>query len=375
MLPTNSITTTISDKIISYFSISLLEKGKRMGGMRTFVIRRLLLLIPTLIGVSLLIFAVSQAFSPEQRAAAFIRSEPHQPDVVPNIIKKYHLDDPFYIQYYYWMGRVLRGDFGISAWAHIPVLTAIFQGIPASFELVMLSIPITIILGIYLGVLSAVHRDTIIDHATRFLAIIGWSLPTFWIALTLVAIFYGQLGWVTAGRLSPAAETFATNPANFTKYTGVYTIDGILNGQLWITVDALKHVILPAITLTTIQIALIIRVMRSSMLEALSKGYTILARAKGLSRNEVINKHARRNALIPVVTLSGILAAGMLTGVVITETCFNYKGVGYFAAHAAMQLDIPGILGFAMFTGIVFVIANLIVDILYAFVDPRIRLG
>jgi len=112
MLLTYSSTTTISDKIISYFSISLLEKGKRMGGMRTFVIRRLLLLIPTLIGVSLLIFAVSQAFSPEQRAAAFIRGEPHQPDVVPNIIKKYHLDDPFYIQYYYWMGRVLRGDLG-----------------------------------------------------------------------------------------------------------------------------------------------------------------------------------------------------------------------------------------------------------------------
>ena len=345
-----------------------------MGGMRTFVIRRLLLLIPTLIGVSLLIFAVSQAFSPEQRAAAFIRGEPKQPDVVPNTIKKYHLNDTFYMQYYYWMERVLHGDLGISTYARIPVMTAILQGIPATFELVMLAIPITIILGIYLGVLSAVHRDTIIDHATRFLAIIGWSLPTFWIALTLVAIFYGQLGWVTAGRLSPAAEGFATS-GNFTRYTGVYTIDGILNGQLWITLDALKHVILPAITLTTIQIALIIRVIRSRMLESLSKGYTILARAKGLSRNEVINKHARRNALIPVVTLSGLLAAGMLTGVVITETCFNYKGVGYFAAHSAMQLDIPGILGFAMFTGVVFVIANLIVDVLYAVVDPRIRLG
>ena len=345
-----------------------------MGGMRTFIIRRLLLLIPTLIGVSLLIFAVSQAFTPEQRAAAYIRGEPKQPDVIPNIIKKYHLNDTFYMQYYYWMSRLLQGDLGISTWAHIPVATAILQGIPASFELVMLSIPITIILGIYLGVLSAVHRDTIIDHATRFLAIIGWSLPTFWLALMLISVFYGQLGWIGTGRLSAAAETFATS-GSFIRYTGVYTFDGILNGQLWITIDALKHLILPAITLTIIQIALIIRVMRSSMLEALSKGYTILARAKGLSINEVVNKHARRNALIPVVTLSGLLAAGMLTGVVITETCFNYKGLGYFAAHAAMQLDIPGILGFAMFTGIVFVIANLVVDVLYAFVDPRIRLG
>lgn len=344
-----------------------------MGEMRTFIIRRLLLMIPTLIGVTLLIFAVTQVFSPAQRAATYIRGEPKTPDVIPRIIKKYHLDDPVYLQYYHWMGRLLRGDLGISTWARIPVTKAIFQAIPATFELVVFSIPTTIILGVYLGVLSAVHRDKMIDHVTRFVAIIGWSLPTFWFALLLIAIFYGQLGWVSTGRLGHDAFMYAISPS-FTRYTGVYTIDGILNGQLWITLDALKHIILPVVTLTVVQIALIIRVMRSSMLEALGKGYIVMARAKGISTNEVINKHARRNALIPVVTLSGILAAGLLCGVVITETCFDYKGLGHFAAHAAMQLDLAGVLGFALFTGIMFVTANLAVDVLYAFVDPRIRL-
>jgi peptide/nickel transport system permease protein len=163
--------------------------------------------------------------------------------------------------------------------------------------------------------------------------------------------------------------------AGWNKYTGLYTVDGILNGRLDVALDAIKHLILPVITLTTVQIALIIRVMRSSMLEALNKGYIVTARAKGLAKKVVINKHARRNALIPIVTLSGIMAAGMLTGVVITESVFALHGLGEFAASAATQLDIASVLGFALLSGFVFVIANLIVDIVYAFVDPRIRLA
>jgi len=358
-----------------YKLVASIFSPRRMGmRLRTFIIRRALLMIPTLIGVTLLIFAITQMFTPEQRAASFLSGEPRRPDVIPRIIQTHHLDDPIYIQYYHWMSRVLQGDLGFSSYSHLPVLASLLQATPATIELVMFAIPITIIMGVYLGVVSAVHRDTIIDHATRFLSIIGWSLPTFWLALILLAIFYGQLNWVSAGRLSFEQMRFVASES-FTKYTGIYTIDGILNGQLWITLDALKHLILPVITLTIVQIALIVRVMRSSMLEALGKGYTILARAKGLSDDQVVNKHARRNALIPIATLSGILAAGMLTGVVITETCFNYMGLGHFAANAAMQLDIPGVLGFSLFTGIVFVIANLLVDIIYVFLDPRMRLG
>ncbi len=342
-------------------------------GMRAYIIRRILLFIPILIGVTLLIFGVLQFFTPEERASAYITGTPKDPSVIYRIIDKYHLDDPIHIQYYHWMTRILKGNLGIAQSAgNIPVSVALLQGIPATFELVIFSIPSIVLVGVYLGVKSAVHRDKLIDHSTRIISIIGWSLPTFWSALILIAIFYGGLGWISTGRLSNEAYGMVTS-TDFVRYTRINSIDGLLNGQLWITVDALKHLILPVANLTIVSIALIIRVMRSSMLEELSKGYIITAKAKGLTNSEVINKHARRNALIPVVTLTGILTAGLLTGVVITETVFNYKGLGYFAAHAALQMDIPSVLGFALFVGLMFGVANLIVDITYAYIDPRIR--
>ncbi|MEA2089944.1 MAG: ABC transporter permease [Thermoproteota archaeon] len=344
--------------------------------MRAFIIRRTLLVIPILIGVTLLIFSILQLFTPEQRAASYVVGTPRRPEVVQKIIDKYHLDAPVHVQYFYWLNEVLHGNLGIAGpnAGNMPVLTAMVQAFPATFELVIFSIPSTVLLGIYLGVKSAVNRDKPIDHATRVLSIIGWSLPTFWFALILIAVFYGGLGWVSTGRLSNEAFQVVTS-SGFVRYTGVNSVDGLLNGQLWITVDALKHIILPVLCLTIVQVALIIRVMRSSMLEALGKGYIITARAKGLTKNEVVNKHARRNALIPVVTLSGILAAGLLCGVVITETCFDYMGLGYYAAHAAMQIDIPSVLGFSLFVGVMFTFANLIVDVTYAYIDPRIRLA
>jgi len=342
-------------------------------GMKAYIVRRLLLFIPTLLGVTMLIFAVLQLFTPEERAAAYLMGPPKNPGDVYRIIEKYHLADPIYIQYYYWLTRALSGDLGIARSAgNIPVSAALFQGIPATFELVIFSIPSIVFLGIYLGVKSAVNRDKAPDHIIRIFSIIGWSLPTFWSALILIAIFYGGLGWVSTGRLSNEAYAVVTSP-NFIRYTRINTIDGILNGQLWITIDALEHLILPVINLTIVSVALIVRVMRSSMLEELSKGYVLTAKAKGLSDKIVINKHVKRNALIPVVTVAGILTAGLLTGVVITETVFNYKGIGYFAAHAALQMDVPSVLGFALFVGLVYSVANLIVDITYAYIDPRIR--
>lgn len=343
-------------------------------GMRAYIIRRILLLIPILIGVTLLIFGILQFFTPAERAAAYITGTPRRPEeVIPRIIQKYHLDDPIHLQYFYWLTRVLRGDLGIAASAgNLPVSTAILRGIPATFELVVLSIPCIVLFGIYLGVKSAVNRDKAVDHATRVFSIIGWSLPTFWSALILIAIFYGGLGWVSTGRLSNQAYGMVTSP-EFIRYTRINTIDGLLNGQLWITIDALKHLILPVTNLTIVSIALIVRVMRSSMLEELSKGYVTTAKAKGLTGDQVVNRHARRNALIPVVTLTGVLTAGLLCGVVITETVFDYKGLGYFAAHAALQMDIPSVLGFALFVGLMFGVANLVVDVAYAYIDPRIR--
>jgi len=342
-------------------------------GLRSYIIRRLLLTIPTLIGVTLLIFAVTQFFSPKARASVYMTS-PNQWKDVDLIIAQYHLNESFFIQYRAWIEQIMRGNFGVSKTYDMPVVQALWKRFPATLELVIFSVPLTILLGVYLGVQSAVHQNKVIDHVTRSLSIIGWSLPTFWFAILLLALFYAQTGWFPPERLGIAANTLVKS-TDFTRHTGLNTVDGLLNGQLWITLDALRHLVLPVVTLTVVQIALIIRIMRSSMLEALSKGYMVTARAKGLSKSTVINKHARRNALIPVVTVTGILAAGMLTGVVITETVFALHGLGEFAAFAATQLDIAAVLGFALLSGIVFIFANLIVDIAYAYVDPRIRLG
>ncbi|HDN62395.1 ABC transporter permease [Candidatus Bathyarchaeota archaeon] len=341
--------------------------------LKHYIIRRFLLLIPTLIGVTLLIFAVIQLFSPVERAALYIR-DPRQARDLPGIIKKYHLDEPVYVQYYYWLREVLRGNLGYSKSVNMPVLDAILNFFPATIELVLYSAPLIVLLGIKLGVLAAIHKDRAVDHLTRISSIIGWSLPSFWLGILLLAMFYGQLGIFPPERLGTEASVYVNSP-NFIRYTKINTIDALLNGQLWIFIDALKHLVLPVTSLTIQIVALIVRIMRSSMLEALNKGYVLAARAKGLEERDVIYKHARKNALIPVFTVTGILLAGMLTGVIITETVFNYKGIGYWAAHAATQLDIPAVLGFALLAGVIFVLTNLIVDILYAYIDPRVRLG
>jgi peptide/nickel transport system permease protein len=335
-------------------------------------------MIPTLIGVTILIFAVMQLFTPEQRASLYITSEKQLANI-EGIIRQYHLNESVLTQYVDWMSQILQGNLGFSHTARAPVLSAILRKLPATIELVMWSIPITILLGIYLGIQSAVHRDKTVDQVTRIVAIIGTSLPSFWLGIMLIAIFFAGLGWFPPERIGSHAFNYINLSGQWKSYTSIMLIDGLLNGQPWISLDSLRHIVLPTITLVTIQIALIVRVMRSSMLEALGKGYIISAKAKGLSNTEVINKHARRNALIPVMTLAGLLTAGMLTGVTITETVFNIDGIGRWAALAAggggAVPDVPAVLGFALFAGIIYVISNLVVDILYAYVDPRIRLG
>ncbi len=347
-------------------------------GLLEFVIRRSLLIIPTLIGVILLIFAVTQLFTPEQRATLYITTERQMRDI-EEIVRQYRLRESIFTQLIGWSSQVLQGNLGYSKTGGGPVLSVMLRKMPATFELVICSIPITILLGIYLGVISAVHRDKAIDQITRTASIIGWSLPSFWLGIMLIAIFFLGLGWFPPERIGAQAFEYIYLSGKWHPYTGLFMIDGLLNGQPWISLDALRHIVLPTITLVTIQIALIVRVMRSSMLEALGKGYITAAKAKGLTNKEVVNKHARRNALIPTMTVSGLLTAGMITGVTITETVFNIDGLGRWAAAAAggggTVPDVPAVLGFALFTGIVYVVANLIVDIMYAYIDPRIRLG
>jgi len=342
--------------------------------LRAYIIRRLLLLIPVLVGVTLLVFAITQLFSPVERASLYATSA-KQVENVSGLIAKYGLDKPFYVQYWTWINQIARGNFGWSKAVSMSVKDAFLQFLPATVELALFSAPLIILMGILLGRAAAAHKDRPIDHFSRLLAIIGWSLPTFWLGLILLMIFYGYFkGLLPAERLSAQVNLYVHSP-QFINYTHLNTIDAILNWNGRVLLDALRHLVLPVITLTVVQMAFVMRIMRSSMLESLGKGYIIAARAKGLSEKVVISKHAQRNALIPVLTITGYIFAGLMNGVVITETVFNYKGIGWWFWQSAFHLDIPGVLGFVLFNGVLFVLTNLVVDLLYAWVDPRVRLG
>lgn len=341
--------------------------------MTHYIIRRLLILPIILIGLSILIFAMLQMLDPIERAALYVSSPPKNPTALAEIVQKYGLDQPFYLQYLRWLDQVVHGDLGWSKTAQEPVLQAIATYFPKTLELALWSFIPIIVIGIWLGIQAAIHHDHFIDQAARIFSIIGYSFPTFVFGLLMLMIFYAAWQWFPPGQLSDWASAIVYS-ASFHRYTGLNTIDALLNMQPDIFLDALRHLFLPALTLAYVNWALILRVMRSSMLEVISQDYITTARAKGLSEREVLNRHAKPNAMIPIATLGGLLLVGLLNGVVITETVFNYHGMGWWAANAALNFDAISILGIALFDGALLIVANLGVDILYAYLDPRIRL-
>jgi len=314
-------------------------------------------------------------FSPERRAAAYVQS-PQQAQNIPGIIKQYGLNQSFYVQYKHWTSQTLSGNFGWSLVAAQPVWDAFCQYFPITFELNLYAVPLTLLIGIYLGTLSGIHRGSAIDHFTRIIAIIGWSLPTFLFALILLMVFYGYLGWFGTGIISDDFQLYLLNHTDeFIRYTGLYTIDGILNFNGAIFLDALKRLVLPVATQVFVVVALLMRITRSSMIEELSKDYITTARAKGADNKTVYYKHARKNALIPTITVSGQLVALSMEGSVAVEIVFNRHGMGWWLVSSATQLDMPVLMFMCMFMGFVFVVSNLVCDLLIAWLDPRIRLS
>ena len=340
--------------------------------MLKFIGKRLALLPLVMFGVTVLLFALLQFLSPEMRAALYVK-DPRQLSALESVIQKYHLRDPVYVQYGVWLKQVVHGDLGYSETAKLPVADAIRAFFPATLELTFVSFIPIIVIGIWFGTLSAVHKDKFLDHVSRFVAITGYSLPSFVLGLLLLMVFYGKMHMFAPGRYSLGVDELV-HQDSFRHITGMLTVDALLNGQFAAAWDLLKHLFLPAVTLIYIEVALLLRITRSSMLEELGKDYVRTARAKGLPEDIVIHKHARKNAMIPVVTLSSLLFVGLLGGVVITETVFDFPGIGRWGVNAAQQLDIPAVLGSALLSAILFVSANLISDVLYAFVDPRIRI-
>ncbi len=353
--------------------------------MLAYIARRLLMLPVILTAVTILIFALLSLLTPYERASLYVSDIPKNTGALDGIIVKYGLDDPAPVQYWYWLvgrkdsdtgelrGGVLRGNLGWSKTGKGDVAEVIGRRLPATVELALWAGIPMILIGIWLGVVSAINHNRLMDQVLRVFSIIGYSIPVFVFGLLVLIIFYAKLGWFPPGRLSDWAAQIVQSGA-FHSYTRMYTLDALLNGRFDIFVDALKHLILPVITLAYLNWAYLLRVTRSSMLDVLRQDYMTTARAKGLVESVVIRRHAVPNALIPVVTIGALTLIGLLNGVVITETIFNFPGMGSFLSEAALSLDVISVLGFTLFGSFILVAGNLIVDVLYGVIDPRIRL-
>jgi len=327
-------------------------------------------------GVSILVFSLVMMMSPFSRLALYIKDPDalkQGPEELAQMVTDLGLDDPVWVQYGRWMNEVIHGNFGWSESARQPVIDAIVHLLPATAELTLFAAFPVVLIGIWLGKKAAVHQNDTIDHVTRVTAIVGWSFPTFVFGILMLLLFYSMQRWFPPGRLSLWASRIVFSEG-FTSYTGMYTVDALLNGDFRVLGDALRHLVLPVVTLSYVSWAMILRLMRSSMLEELHQDYVVTARSKGLSERVVVSKHAQRNALLPVTTVACLMVANLMNGVVVTETIFNFRGLGAFAATAAVQLDVPSILGFCLFNGVLLVLTNLVADILYATFDPRVRL-
>jgi ABC-type dipeptide/oligopeptide/nickel transport system permease component len=353
--------------------------------MTAYLLRRLLVVPFTLFGMSVVVFVFVQFLDPESRAAYYLQNPPKNPAVLEGIIKRYGLRDPIPQQYWNWMfgkadpetgeveGGLLRGNFGYSRFSVRPVAELMRLRFPATLELALYSLAPILFLGIWLGVRTALDHNRGIDQTVRIVSIVCYSIPGFVLGLMLLMVFYAQLKLFPVGRISDWVRLEELN-GTFALRTGMYTVDSLLAGRPDIWWDAVRHLVLPVTTLSFISTAAFLRITRSSVLEALHQDYIVTARAKGLGNDALVYRHALPNALLPVVTYAGLIAAGLMSGVVVTETIFQFQGMGYAAAEAASQFDIVTVLGFTMLAGVSMIAVNLAVDILYARVDPRIQL-
>jgi peptide/nickel transport system permease protein len=279
---------------------------------------------------------------------------------------KYGLDLPLWQRYLIFLQGLLRGDLGMSIASQRPVLDDIAQFAPATLELATAGFLLSLIVGIPLGILAAVRRDSWIDHLARVISLVGVSSPTFWLAFIMLAVFYGGLEIAPGpGRLDPIAFSPKT-------VTGLFLIDSLLAGDWETFRDAAAHLVLPAIVLAAATLGLITRTTRASMLENMQQDYVRVARAKGLREGNIVTGHVLPNALIPIVTLGGLAYANLLTGAVMTETIFSWPGLGRYTFRSAAALDFPAIMGITLVVAIVYLVINLLIDISYALLDPRV---
>ncbi len=353
---------TVSGATDLWFNTGLIHPAPAM---LRFLLTRVSLIIPTFLGMTLLAFALIRVV-PGDPIETMAGERGIDPARHAALLKEYGLDRPVLVQYGIYIGRVLRGDLGKSMITQEPVVREFLALFPATVELALCAIIFALIVGIPAGMLAAVRRNSVFDHGVMGISLTGYSMPIFWWGLLLILLFSVQLGWTpVSGRIG---VKYYLEPV-----TGFLTIDALLSGEKGALQSAVSHLILPTIVLGTNPLAIIARMTRSAMLEVLGEDYIRTARAKGLSNVRVIALHAFRNALIPVVTVIGLQVGVLFTGAILTETIFSWPGVGKWLIEAINRRDYPVLQGGLLLLGLVVMLVNLLVDVTYGIINPRIR--
>jgi peptide/nickel transport system permease protein len=334
-----------------------------------YALRRVGTSLLLVIGVTLVTFILTNLVPGDPVAAALGQRAAEDPAIVANFRAQYGLDRPLVVQYFTYLANLLHGNLGLSTTTHNEVTADLATALPATLEIAFGAIVLSIIIGVVLGTVAAYRRGKASDHVLRVVSLAGLSVPTFWLALVLYYVFYFKLHIAPgSGRLS---SDFNTPPT----VTGLYTVDALLAGQLDTFLDALSHLFLPVLVLTLYTVGLLTRFVRTAVLEILDQDYVRAARAKGLPADTVVWSYVLRGASIPVLTVVGLAFGSLLSGTVLVEAIFSWPGIGSYAYRAASHLDLPGIMGVGLLIGVMYLLVNLAVDLLYGVLDPRVRLA
>jgi peptide/nickel transport system permease protein len=320
------------------------------------------------LGITLVTFVLTKMVPGDPALAALGPVTSADPEAVAAYHDKWGLDEPLPAQYATYLWNLLHGDLGTSQLSQQPVADDLREAIPATGELALLAITFAIVVGVPLGIIGAIRQNRPTDHALRVVSLAGISMPTFWLALLALYVFFFRLNWFPGGgRLDPGVL-----PPD--EISGMYTIDAVLQGEWSIAWDALHHLILPALVLAAFNVSLISRYTRSAVLEVLHDDYVRAARARGLPERVVVPRYVLRAALPAVITVLGLVFANVLTGAVLVENIFAWPGIGQYAYQASIELDLPAIMGVSLFVAVVYVTVNFVVDVLYGVIDPRLKL-
>lgn len=331
-----------------------------------FIIKRLLYLIPVILGVIFVVFMIIHLTPGDPISIMIGRESDVTPEEIERLKAEYGFDKPVWVQFFYFLSRLTRGEFGKSIVYQRPAMEVILERLPATIELSIVAVAFGLVIALPAGILSAIKRGKPLDKAILSAAIFGFSMPNFWLGIALILVFSVSLGFFpVSGRID-----YLLTPE---KVTGFYLIDSLLTGNLDALVSAFRHIFLPALTLGVVMSAIIIRLLRNNMLTILSEDYITTARSKGLPERMVLYKHALKNALIPTINIVALRLGGILTGAIFVETVFGWPGIGRLAVNAIMNRDYAVVQGVVTIVALVYTLMNLLADILIMIVDPRIR--